>query len=258
MITFLLLVYVHFQWIVVVLNWLLLKTFIVWFLRSIQPSTRVSHLVLVFCWKSKGPRAFSGAGYLPYLDTVLREHASSVSMSSSRSITRTLLALSMPPSRRLWFTLRVPLRLKWLQILPSAPWKLLGSVCRRSLALQEVYQMAFQCLWKLKAILVELRFAYFISVYSCLHFFVTLSNFPDCIKELFHSGADKFLVSTYFLLVVNCHINLNRFPFYFFTILCLCPLRINCWNKWYVSFEKVDFVLLRWSNLSCFSKGLPL
>ena len=162
--------------------------------------------------KEQGPKGFF-RGWVPTLLGYSAQGACKFGFYEFfKKITRTLLALSMPPSRRLWFTLRVPLRLKWLQILPSAPWKLLGSVCRRSLALQEVYQMAFRSLWKLKAILGELRFAYFISV-SMSSLFLTLSNFPDCIKELFHSGADKFLVSTYFLLVVNCHINLNRFPF---------------------------------------------
>lgn len=125
--------------------------------RSIRLSTRASLLVLAFCWKSKVPRVFSGAGYPPYLDTVLREPASSVSMNSSRSITQTLLVLSMPPSTRPWFTLRDLLRLKSLQMLPSVQWRLWRSVCKHSLDLQEACLMASPSLWKLKAMLGELK-----------------------------------------------------------------------------------------------------
>ena len=59
--------------------------------------------------------------------------------------------------------------------------------------------MVFPSLLNLKAMLGELSIALALLLYLCRDFSDTMWIYAGCIKELFLSGADKFLVSAYFL-----------------------------------------------------------
>ena len=174
--------------------------------RLTRQNIRASHLDLECCWRSRVLEVSLRVGYLLCLVTVRRVLASMDFMSSLRSTTRTLLGLSMQPSTKLWSILLVQHLLKWLLMLPSAPWRPWKFASKLSLGLPGVCQMDFPSLSSLKELLgIKLtqkmikKWHRYVVTMECTHFrsynLIDVFEFAGCTKGLFLSGDDRFHVS---------------------------------------------------------------